>query len=53
MTADKKIIKELKQFLFEEYGLNLADKEAFECYESLYYIAKSIIAYNKVNKEDS
>ena len=50
MSADKKHLEQLKKFFFEEYGLDLTDKEVFECYESLYYLAKSIIAYEKYKK---
>jgi len=49
-TSPKEQLNNLKKFLYEEYGLNLTDKEVFECYESLYYLAKSIIAYEKYKK---
>ena len=50
MSADKKHLEQLKTFFYEEYGLSLTDEEVFECYESLYYLAKAIIRYYRINK---
>jgi hypothetical protein len=47
LKPKKEQLNKIKEVLKQNYDLNLSDKEALDCYISLFYLGRAIFRFNQ------